>query len=78
MIKRSIKFQGINKDHPVKQWSSFLSVGENENEITDFLVNEWKDNKYFEGVAAVPFYATSKWHCYKISNGSKVLVDELR
>ena len=62
-IKRSsgsIKFQGIKKDHPVKQWSSFLSVGENKTEMIDFLVNEWKNNKYFEGDAAIPFYATSK------------------
>ena len=79
-IKRSsgsIKFKSIKKDHPVKQWSNFLLVGENKTEMIDFLVNEWKDNKYFEGDAAGPFYATSKSHCYKLTNGSKLLVDEL-
>ena len=46
-LSGSIKFRNIKKDHPVKQWSYFLSIGNNKTEIIQFLVNEWAANEYF-------------------------------
>ena len=39
-LSGSIKFCNIKKDHPVKQWSQFLSNGNNKTEIIQFLFNE--------------------------------------
>ena len=72
----SVRFQNIKKEHPVKQWNRFLSIGDNKAEIIAFLVNEWSTNEYFH-TNLIPFYVTSKTYCYKLCSEGKVIVDEL-
>ena len=72
----SVRFQNIKKEHPVKQWNRFLSIGENKTEMIEFLVHDWSTNEHFN-TTTTPFYVTSKTLCYKLCSEGKIMVDEL-
>jgi len=75
------RVQEVNITAPqmIKQWKKFLSQSSNETSLIRFLVEEWKNTQYVQGIQpnGKELYITCEEKFWKISGGRTVEVPEI-
>ena len=71
------EFRNIQSEHKVQQWRKFLLNAKNKKAFTEFVVKEWRRDKYRTKLTGKVLFVTCESDCYEITSQAANIVDEL-
>lgn len=71
------EFRNIQSEHKVQQWRKLLLIPKNKKAFKQFVVEEWRRDKYRIKLTRKVLFVTCESHCYDITSGAANIVDEL-
>ena len=71
------EFRNIQSEHKVQQWRKFLLNPKNKKAFKEFVVKEWRRDKYRTKLAGKVLFVTCESDCYEITSQAANIVDEL-
>ena len=71
------EFRNIQSEHKVQQWTKFLLNPKNKKAFTEFVVKEWRRDKYRTKLTGKVLFVTCKYDRYEITSQAANIVDEL-
>jgi len=79
--KRGAEFgnecRNIQSEHEVQQWRKFLLNPKNKKAFTEFVVKEWRRDKYRTKLTGKVPFVTCECDCYEITSQAANIVEEL-
>ena len=70
------EFRNIQSEHKVQQWKKFLLNPKNKKVLTEFVVKEWRRDKYRTKLTGKVLFVTCESDCYEITSQAANIVDE--
>ena len=71
------EFRIIQSEHKVQQWRKFLLNPKNKKAFTEFVVMEWRRDKYRTKLTGKVLFVTCESDCYGITSQAANIVEEL-
>ena len=69
--------RNIQSEHEVQQWRKFLLNPKNKKAFTEFVVKEWRRDKYRTKLTGKVPFVTCECDCYEITSQAANIVEEL-